>query len=429
MTGLSPLCGSRRQFTVGAGLTMLGALTDGVARRAVAADENTIRIGYISPMTGALAPFAEADEFVLASIRQSLSRGITNGERSYRVEILPRDDRSVPALSTVLADELIHREKVDFMVAQGPRTAPFVSRQCELNGLPCISTMAPWETLRSLIRSDQGNAPRYAHHFFWSNDKIAEIYEKMWQSPAPKRVIGVIRPKSPYGDSLFNPKTGIPAAWTHKKYTVIDIGGFEHGTADYGAYIRAFKSGGAEIVTGLCDPAEWKRFWEQSRQLGFHPKAATVMKALFSPADASALGRQADGMSTEIWWSPAYPFRSSLTGQNGRDLANAYTGTTGKIWCQPLGVVHSVWDVAIAALKASPDPKNPDALVTAIRNVDVQTLVGRLSWAAAFENILTLNISGGQWQIDSDGPTPSLYVTTPGAVLGLKQQRQFKPLA
>ena len=38
-----------------------------------------------------------------------------------------------------------------------------------------------------------------------------------------------------------------------------------------------------------------------------------------------ALGKSAHGMSTEIWWSPAYPFKSSLTGQTARQLAGCAT--------------------------------------------------------------------------------------------------------
>ena len=38
-------------------------------------------------------------------------------------------------------------------------------------------------------------------------------------------------------------------------------------------------------------------------------------KALLFPASVEALGDIGDGMSTEVWWSPAHPFKSSLTGE------------------------------------------------------------------------------------------------------------------
>ena len=36
------------------------------------------------------------------------------------------------------------------------------------------------------------------------------------------------------------------------------------------------------------------------------------------------VGDRGDGLTTEIWWAPTYPFKSSLTGQSAQELADAY---------------------------------------------------------------------------------------------------------
>src|SRR5260221_12786987 len=46
---------------------------------AKAATSKVIKIGYVSSQTGALAPVAEADPFILDQIRTVLARGVTNG--------------------------------------------------------------------------------------------------------------------------------------------------------------------------------------------------------------------------------------------------------------------------------------------------------------------------------------------------------------
>jgi len=35
----------------------------------------------------------------------------------------------------------------------------------------------------------------------------------------------------------------------------------------------------------------------------------------------TALGPRGDGMSTEVWWTPKFPYKSSITGQSGGELA------------------------------------------------------------------------------------------------------------
>src|SRR5256886_5999420 len=48
-----------------------------------------------------------------------------------------------------------------------------------------------------------------------------------------------------------------------------------------------------------------------------------------------------EGLTTEVWWSPNHPFKSSLTGASARDLAAAYTNATKKQWTQPMGFIHA----------------------------------------------------------------------------------------
>ena len=54
--------------------------------------------------------------------------------------------------------------------------------------------------------------------------------------------------------------------------------------------------------------------------------------ALLFPASVEALGAAGDKLSTEIWWSPHHPFKSSLSGESAAQLAAAYTDSTGRQW-------------------------------------------------------------------------------------------------
>jgi hypothetical protein len=100
---LRPSCSSGRDIGGSAvprrdvvkGLGVLAASTSlGGINKAWAADKDTIRIGYISPVTGPFAPFAEADNFTIDSVKKAVSSGLTIGGKQYNVEILARDDQT-----------------------------------------------------------------------------------------------------------------------------------------------------------------------------------------------------------------------------------------------------------------------------------------------------------------------------------------------
>ena len=54
----------------------------------------TIRIGHVSPITGFLAGFAEAQGWVLEGVRKYLAQGLEIGSRIYPIEIITRDSQS-----------------------------------------------------------------------------------------------------------------------------------------------------------------------------------------------------------------------------------------------------------------------------------------------------------------------------------------------
>ena len=65
-------------------------------------------------------------------------------------------------------------------------------------------------------------------------------------------------------------------------------------------------------------PPDFSTFWSQAAQQGFHPKIVTIGKALLFPSAVNSLGPRGNGLTTEIWWTPNFPFKSGLTGQSAR---------------------------------------------------------------------------------------------------------------
>ena len=84
---------TRRRFISTAGVVASTAVAaPAILRSGLAyAAGRPIKLGYISPKTGPLAPFAEADDFVIAGIRSALKDGIKIGSQVHPIEIFVKD--------------------------------------------------------------------------------------------------------------------------------------------------------------------------------------------------------------------------------------------------------------------------------------------------------------------------------------------------
>ncbi|MCP8688718.1 ABC transporter substrate-binding protein [Marinobacterium sedimentorum] len=390
------------------------------------ASSDVIRIGYVSPKSGPFAPFAKADDFIIEQVRQSLAGGLTIGGKHYDVEILVRDDQSSTDRASNQAADLINSEEVDLMLAQ-VSIGPSVPQQCELNGVPCISTMGPWEAWMFPMGGKPDVGFQYAYHFFWGVFDIARVYEGMWSEIPTNKKVGMLWSNDVPGLAMGDAEHGMPAVFKAAGYELIEVGKFPVGADDFTAHIQAFKKEGVDIVTGLFNPPEWATFVAQSHQMDFKPKIMTPAKALLFPSGVETLGQSADRMSTEIWWTPAYPFSSSLTGQTAEQLSNTYMNQTGQAWTQPLGVAHALFEAGIQALKNSGDPKNPDAVAEAIGSMQVDSVIGRLDFAnGPAKNVSGMRVVGGQWRIEAG--KPEIMITDNQMAPEIPVQRTFESL-
>ena len=164
---------SRRKFVqTSAGVVAAGAL---LGKRAFAAPR-PLKIGYVSPETGALAPFGEADAFVIDEIRKIVQGGIQAGGATRQVEILVRDSQSSPNRAAEVAAQLIKSDKVDLMLVAGtPDTVNPVSDQCEINQVPCVSTDAPWQAYFFGRGGKPDKGFDWTYHFFWGVELVSQV--------------------------------------------------------------------------------------------------------------------------------------------------------------------------------------------------------------------------------------------------------------
>jgi branched-chain amino acid transport system substrate-binding protein len=419
---------SRRGFLrlAGGAAVAAGALSFGVP---AFAQGRRIKIGYVSPQTGPLAPFGEADNFVLAGIRDAVKAGISVGGKTYPVDIVVRDSQSNPNRAAEVAADLILKEKIDLMlVASTPETTNPVSDQCELNGVPCVSTVAPWQPWFFVRGGKPDTGFEWTYHFFWGLEDIIAVFTNMWGSLTTNKMVGGLFPNDGDGNAWGDPKLGFPGPLSQKGYKLTDPGRYQNLTQDFSAQISAFKKANAEILTGVVIPPDMKTFWTQAKQQGFKPKIASIGKALLFPAAVEALGDAADGLSTEVWWSPNHPFKSSLNGMSAKQVAEAYESTAKKQWTQPLGFVHALFEVGIDVLKRAKSLDKKEDIRDAIVATNLNTVVGPISWKGGpVKNVAKTPLVGGQW-VKGKKYKYDLVIVNNETAPNIPTQAKLKPL-
>ena len=385
---------NRRSFVQG--LTAAAA-TLAASKNAFAAD--TIKIGYVSPQTGPLAPFGEADKWVIDQMKAAFKDGLTIGGKKYDVQILLKDSQSNPNRAGEVANDLVLKDKVALMLTAGtPETANPVSDVCELNEVPCISSVVPWQPWFFGRKGDPAKGFNFTYHMFWGLEDVIANFTNGWNSVQTNKKVGGLFPNDGDGNAWGDKELGFPKPLAAMGYTLTDPGRFQNGTQDFSAQIAAFKKDGVEIVTGVVIPPDAKTFLTQAKQQGFKPKVITLGKALLFPGAIEALGDLGYGLTTEVWWSPSHPFTSSLTRQSAKALADSYETSTKKQWTQPIGFAHALFEVAADALKRSKGVGAKDVR-DAVAATAMNTVVGPVRWGGGgpMKNVSKTPLVFGQW--------------------------------
>jgi branched-chain amino acid transport system substrate-binding protein len=399
---------NRRQVLKGAAATGVLACTSGLAMPAIAQNA-PIKLGYVTPQTGPLAPFAEADTFTIDGFLAATKAA------GLDFEVVVRDSQSNPDRAAEVAKELIVDDEINLMlVASTPETTNPVCTTCEVEGMPCISSVAPWQPWFIGQQGNPGDPTTwkpfdYAYHFFWGLEDIIAVFTNMWGQLSTNKSVGALFPNDGDGNAWGNPEVGFPPVLKEKGFALTDPGRYQNLTDDFTAQINAFKSAGCEIVTGVVIPPDFTTFWNQAAQQGFRPKIVSIGKALLFPQSVEALGSIGHNLSSEVYWSASHPFKSSLTGATAVELAASFTAATNRPWTQPVGFIHALFEVAADVMKRAADPTDGDAVAEAIAATKLDTMVGPLAWGSdklppfVQKNVAKTPLVGGQWRKNEGG--------------------------
>ena len=386
---------NRRQILKGSGAFAATAAGGTVFSPAVFASE-TIKIGFVSPQSGPLSIFAEPDQFAIDQVMKATGGQIEVGGKTYAIEFVVKDSQSNPNRAAEVANELINSDQVNLLLATAtPETTNPVASAAELAEVPCLTNDTPWQPHFFGRGGDPAKGFNWTYHFFWGLEDLIAVSHAMWKLKPNNGVVGTLWPNDADGNAFGDAKLGFPGAGV---FNYVDTGRFDMGSENFSSQIAAFKAAGAEILTGVVPPPVFANFWSQAAQQGFKPKIVTMPKALEFPQAVGALGDRGEGLTTEVWWSPFHPFSSGLTKQTSTELADEYEKTTSRPWTMPLAFKHSLFEVAINALRTSTNPLDAASVRDALKATDYNSVVGNINFSKGpVPNIAKTALVGGQW--------------------------------
>ncbi|HEX7380946.1 MAG TPA: ABC transporter substrate-binding protein [Nevskiaceae bacterium] len=399
---------------------LAGAAAGGVAMllgsaRVFAAEDEDLRIGFISPRSGNLGAFGAADPYILGLGRKELAKGINVGGKNYRVRFIDRDTQSSPSRASQLANELITKEHVNLMLCTStPETVNPVSDACEAAGVPSLASDCPLES----FYFGRGGKPGQPSPFKWSFDfsfgteQFLKAYLSMWAQLPTNRKVAVMYPNDADGTAV---RDNLAPQFEKAGYKVIDPGPYQDGTTDYSSQIALFNRENCQIFNTFPIPPDFNTFWRQAATLHYTDKVviAQIAKTGLFPGQVEPLSVLGYNLATATFWSPVFPYKSSITGHASQWLADGYEKASGRQWMQQVGVSMALLEACVDVLKASGDPTDKAKVRDAIATLDTVTTLGRVNFKAGpYPNTATTPEIGAQWVKAKPGSKYKLDLVT-----------------
>ncbi len=367
-----------------------------------------VKVGLISPLTGALAGFAMPARFLEDKWNEALADGVECGDgKKHNVVVKHADTQSDPQRAANVAGDLITNDKVDvILVSSGPDTVVPVADVCETAGVPMIASFVPWQP----FFFGRQKTPDPTAKFKWTYahalglEEIVASFIDMWNRIPTNKTAGFLFANDADGVAWVDKNTGLPPAMTAAGYKIVDPGLYTVPTEDFTDFVSTYKKDACEIVTGTVIAPDFTNFWKQAFQQGYRPKVVTVGKALLFPETVTAIGDIAAGVTVEYTWGPHWPFKSSLTGETCRQLADDYENRTGNQWTAPIGTYDRM-EWLVDALKRTDDVGDKEKVIAAIASTKLDTMLGPIDFTAPIkmgslrpvENVYMPPVGGGQW--------------------------------
>lgn len=368
------------------------------AKESGSASGRPVRIGYVNPTTGALAGNGEGCEWVVNQITEYVKEHpITVDGEQKAIEVIVYDSASDQNTCSEMAQKLIEEDQVDLMIAiQTPNTVIPVAQVAERYGIPCIATQSPVDPLAGSL-----DEFKWTCDAFYTLDDVYESQRALWtlagHGPNSGAKVGLLFANDADGTAWHDI---FVRRLAEDGYEAVDPGQYPSKTTDFSNVASKFKAAQIDVIAGTNIPPDFMNAYSMIISAGVKVDCVTMGKCCLLESDVNALGDLADGIMTQVWWDPTYPFKSGLTGITCSELNEKYKeDNDGRTMPQPAAYAYAALELAVQTLTAAGTTEK-EALRDALFGLDVTTIVGGIKYENQMKGLTFARtvLCGGQWQ-------------------------------
>ncbi len=393
------------------------------AEAASSAPENFL-VGVVTGLTGKFAGFGEGGVFGIEAAVEDINKlgGVYVKEygRKLPIKLIVVDHESDPTKAGTLAEDVILRDKVRFIVngIDPPHTRAPIATVTERHKVPHITGVGPYEAWMGMRKSVERPwqytwTPSFAiatpakpgdfragklgynmmDSWVGALDKIGEKTNKR---------VAAFASDEPDGRGWYLSFSPLLAEKGWDVYRVKDeFGLVPEDTTDFTSLVKEWKEYGCEVLWANCPAPFFGAMWRQARMLGFKPKMVYATRAgLFYTDIKNWGGDLANGVSNEMFWHPSIKDSPGIGDTTPQSLHERWVKKTNTPLHQNVGMGYQSVQVLIDAIERAAT-LDADKINEALRKTDLMTIYYRVVFDE--DNFSRNPVSFGQW-IKTDKP-------------------------
>jgi branched-chain amino acid transport system substrate-binding protein len=378
-----------------------------------------ILVGCSASVTGMYAGMADGGAFGQRAAVDDINKQggvyVKDYDRKLPIRLIVVNNESDPIKAGVLAEDLVLREKVNFLTCHNeppPMHAP-VATIAARYGIPHIANVAvmePWLAMRAEVEP----AWAYSHTMgfaiatpaaagsIW--DKPGYTISDTWKEQLDlfgdqtNKKVGVFTTDDPDGIAWYAIFPPMLEGWG---YDVVGedkkLGLFPIGTTDFTSIINEWKKNDVEILWGNCPAPDFGTLWRQCHELDFQPRIVTAGRAALYYTDVTAWGGNLPaGIGTETFWQPSIEGCPGIGGTTSMNLYERWVDETGRPLSTAIGLGYTVIQVLIDAIERA-GTLDADKVNEAAGETDLMTIYHRVKFDPETQ-FSRQPIVFGQWQ-------------------------------
>ena len=351
-------------------------LTVSLALAACSSEEKVIKIGAAVSETGRYAEEGKhtREGYLLWEEWVNERDGIDVDGEPHKVELVMYDDESDPDTTAKLVEQLIDEDEVDFLL--GPYSSTLTQSAIEVaesRGVILVEGTGASETL-----FEQSFTNLFA--VLTPAGSYTESALRLLADQGARSVVIA------YADTLFPRSVAEGAREWAERYgmEVLAVEAYPQDVTDVSGIVSGFKDLEPDVFIGGGYFNDTVLFVRAARELDFNPKATVMTVGPTNPALIEEVGADADYLIGPTQWESSMSYRGEYFGS-----ASDYAERFRKKWGDP-PVYQSASSTAAAlalhlAIEAA-GSLEPDAVRTALRNLDASTFYGPIKFDATGKN-------------------------------------------